>query len=460
MIFLVHGECLKNLKELDDNSVDALITDPPAGISFMNKAWDDDKGGRNEWINWMSEIMTECLRVIKPGSHGLIWAIPRTSHWTATALENAGFEVRDVVTHLFSTGFPKSLNISKAIDKEFGIEREPKPLVEFNGRIHKPTQLNSTFNPNIKQSFPISENSCNEAKKYDGWGTGLKPASEHWILVRKPLTEKTIAKNVLKYGTGGINIDACRVKFEQEDRENYEKKRHSFNNSISNKFFKMTSERYTAEEYIERSSLGRFPANLVLSHNQDCECIGTKEVKTKATTTSSNHTGLFDFGGGEKVPNLYLNENGKETVSDYKCTEGCAVKALDEQSGILKSGNLKAGSKGGFHIFKTHSKIITKDFKASEGGASRFFYCSKASKTDKGEDNSHPTPKNTKLMEYLIKLIAPENGIVLDPFMGSGSTAIACINLKKEFIGIEKELEYFNISKKRAENLSEDIYCF
>src|SRR5216684_1134608 len=123
MLKLVQGDCLQVLKTLDSDSIDALVTDPPAGISFMGKAWDSNKGGREQWISWLSEVMGEVIRVLKPGAHGLVWALPRTSHWTATALENAGFEIRDVVTHLFGTGFPKSLDVAKAIDKAAGAER-------------------------------------------------------------------------------------------------------------------------------------------------------------------------------------------------------------------------------------------------------------------------------------------------------------------------------------------------
>src|SRR5690606_35929677 len=129
---LKHGDCLTLLKSLDSSSIDSLVTDPPAGISFMGKEWDDDKGGRKQWIAWMTEVMAECLRVLKPGAHGLVWARRRTSHWPATALEDAGFEVRDVVTHLFGTGFPKSMDISKAIDKAAGAEREQGEL-KFKG---------------------------------------------------------------------------------------------------------------------------------------------------------------------------------------------------------------------------------------------------------------------------------------------------------------------------------------
>ena len=156
---LIYGDCQHKLKDFADDSFDALITDPPAGISFMAKHWDKDKGGRVHWIAWMQSVMQDCLRVLKPGAHGLVWALPRTSHWTATALENARFEIRDSMVHIFGSGFPKSLNLR------------------------------------------------------EGKGTALKPAHENWILVRKPLGEKTVARNVLEHGTGALNIDASRISF-------------------------------------------------------------------------------------------------------------------------------------------------------------------------------------------------------------------------------------------------------
>lgn len=338
---IINGDCLEELKKIPENSIDSLITDPPAGISFMGKEWDGDRGGREHWIAWMTEVMKECHRVLKPGAHGLVWAIPRTSHWTATALENAGFEVRDVVTHIFGTGFPKSLNIG------------------------------------------------------EGRGTALKPASEHWILVRKPIEEKTVAANVLKYGTGGLNIDGSRIpgvigpdrslgKPRRTDNDKYGK-----SNPIIN----------------PQSPLGRFPANLVLSCSPYC--------------TEDQH--------------------------DIECV----IKELDEQSGILKTHGGGIGEYKGKGFF-AGGRVSVNNQPKDSGGASRFFYCAKASKSDKGSDNSHPTVKSTKLMEYLIKLITPPGGTVLDPFMGSGSTGVASKKLGFNFVGIEKNEAYFEISQKRV----------
>lgn len=250
--FLLHGDCLEILKDTDSDSIDSLVTDPPAGISFMGKAWDDDKGGRKQWVAWMTQVMAECLRVLKPGAHGLVWALPRTSHWTATALEDAGFEIRDVVVHLFGQGFPKSLDISKAIDKAAGAERE------VVGKSNRHTSNGQQFADGAS-GFKGSDNcfitapATDAAKQWAGWGTALKPASEHWILIRKPCSEKTVAANVQKWGTGGINIDASRIAAGVDHAKNCD--RPSVKSHWGN------SEKATA---VQASPLGRFPANLIL----------------------------------------------------------------------------------------------------------------------------------------------------------------------------------------------------
>ncbi len=187
---LLKGDCLVEMKALESNSIDALITDPPAGIAFMNKEWDKDKGGRNQWIAWFEEIMEECYRVLKPGAHGLVWALPRTSHWTATALENAGFEVRDVVNHIFGSGFPKSLDVSKAIDKAAGAKREVIGVDPQAARRNKTVSKFASTYGEIKDtdSCPVTAPATPEAKQWEGFGTALKPSVEIWLLVAKPFT--------------------------------------------------------------------------------------------------------------------------------------------------------------------------------------------------------------------------------------------------------------------------------
>ena len=222
---VIQGDCLEVMKDIPDNSVDSIVTDPPAGISFMGKSWDTDRGGRDSWIKWMSEVATECKRVLKPGGHAFVWTIPRTSHWTATAWENAGFEIRDVVAHIFGSGFPKSLNIGKAVDKMQGNEREvvfKNPYAD--GHIRKATGNISDANDNVKflSEYKLENGLRKETKgtsEWEGWGTALKPAVEPIVVARKPLSEKNVALNVLKWGTGGINIDECRIGYSSEQEK-------------------------------------------------------------------------------------------------------------------------------------------------------------------------------------------------------------------------------------------------
>ena len=200
------------LPGLDEGTLDAMVTDPPAGISFMGKAWDQAPGGRDGWVEAMVYIFKECLTALRPGAHAFVWALPRTSHWTATALENAGFEVRDIITHIFGTGFPKSLDIGKAIDKAAGAEREVVGVSSHYCAGRNVDNFGVAGDGVTEQrDRSITAPATDAARQWDGWGTGLKPAAEHWILCRKPLSEKTVASNVLRHGTGGINIEASRV---------------------------------------------------------------------------------------------------------------------------------------------------------------------------------------------------------------------------------------------------------
>jgi DNA modification methylase len=233
-INLFHGDCLEVMATMEDNSIDSIVCDPPAGISFMGKKWDGDKGGRNAWIAWMASIAAECLRVLKPGGHAFVWALPRTSHWTATAWEDAGFEVRDRVAHVFGSGFPKSLDVSKAIDKAAGATREvigPDPEA---ARRNKTTSKFGSIYGEIDdaESVPLTAPATAEAAQWDGWGTALKPAMEDWWLFRKPLAERTVAANVLRWGTGAINVDKCRVRPEVQQPADGAYTRLSFPDSV------------------------------------------------------------------------------------------------------------------------------------------------------------------------------------------------------------------------------------
>lgn len=370
-----NNDCLEVLKDLPDAVVDSVVTDPPAGIAFMGKEWDEDKGGRDQWVAWLASVMRECLRVLKPGGHALVWALPRTSHWTATAVEDAGFEIRDVITHHFGTGFPKSLDVSKAIDKAAGAERaaalptEPMGTKGEFGEVSKNVRCAVCKLPRVggnpcRCPRPDREAVSEDAKRWQGWGTALKPASEHWILARKPLIG-TVAANVLEHGTGGINIDGCRIATEARPlREHTGRSGAIYGSGLE------------GSRAVGETTQGRFPANLILSHADAC------------------------------VP----GEGG--------CDESCPIWELDGQS----------------------------------TGASCFFYVAKPAASEKGVDgekNPHPTVKPVALMDYLIRLVTPPGGVVLDPFCGSGTTGVAAVKGGWNFVGMEREAEFAAFAEKR-----------
>ena len=388
-INLILGDCLETLRSLPGNSIDSIVTDPPYGISFMGKKWDYEVPS--------VEVFKEMLRVLKPGGHMLCACGTRTQHRMAVNIEDAGFEIRDVVTWLYGSGFPKSMDISKAIDKQSGItewkETVPNPAARPGNGVDALTSTG--WAKPQRPPKPVVETV--EAKQWQGWGTALKPACEFWTLARKPLSEKTVAENVLKYGTGAVNIDGSRIETNENlsggaySGEQRESSRNSFGNGVGGGVIKNG----IAKEFVQPQ--GRWPANLMLDEE--------------------------------------------------------AAEALDEQSGILKSGASKSTyiqkeSENTCLSGKNYQRQM-QDRAADSGGASRFFYVAKASKSDRGPGNIHPTVKPIKLMQYLVKMITPPGGVVLDPYMGSGSTGVAAIKEGFQFTGIEREESYYEICKAR-----------
>jgi site-specific DNA-methyltransferase (adenine-specific) len=388
---LLLGDCLDKLKELDDNSVDSIVTDPPYGLAFMGKHWDYDVPSQQIW--------EECMRVLKPGGHILSFAGSRTYHRMAVRIEDAGFEIRDQIMWVYGSGFPKSMNIGIQVDKKLGNLRETVGE-KVRGDVEKAKENGAGYladpaNRNNTKQFGYGTHTITKGNSdWEGWGTALKPAHEPIVMARKPLSEKTVGNNVLEWGVGGINIDGCRIGTD-ETITNHSR---SAESAISKGKYGDSSEQETYQT--EGQLLGRFPANII-----------------------------FDEEAG---------------------------KLLDEQSGISKSAKVKndkgayaGGSNTGFMRGVSNSTNQYDD----RGGASRFFYCPKTSKAERNEgtDNNHPTVKPTDLMAYLIRLVTPKGGIVLDPFMGSGSTGKAAVREGMEFIGIERENEYFEIAKSRIE---------
>ncbi|MCP4244096.1 MAG: site-specific DNA-methyltransferase [bacterium] len=408
-----------------------MVTDPPAGIGFMGREWDKDKGGREQWIDWLAAIMVEARRVLKPGSHALVWALPRTSHWTALALERAGFELRDSLHHVFGTGFPKSLDISKAINREAGAEREviSEYATGWSETLGGRGALGGISAPDVRtKSAPATP----EAQRWDGWGTALKPAHEVWWLARVPIEAGSIARQVLETGTGAVNVSGCRVGSEGGTRSGRAKEPSAgaYGDGLNG-------------GGAEPIAAGRWPPNFLLSHSPDC---------------------------GES------------------CAEGCPVAELDRQSGERKSGSRAAGTfapvgyqgsqpspmpaiRGDsgtgsrfFPIFRYSAKPSTAEKSAglehraklkggeatgrAEGSAALSSPRTGAGRTGKAR-NPHPTAKGLDLMAWLVRLVTPPEGVVLDPFLGSGTTGCAAVREGMSFVGCDLSPEYVEVSRDR-----------
>ena len=418
------GDAIEVLKSLPDNSVDALITDPPAGISFMGKAFDHDRGGMIPWVNWLSEIMSESLRVMKPGAIGLVWSIPRTCGWTQLALELAGFRVIDSIAILNGSGFPKGADISKQIDKLHDCDRE---IVGANPNTKGRTTRQSA---GIKNSISGCSDRGNphitapnhpDAVKWDGWKSAqLKPSHEDWFIVQKPV-EGTIARNILKWGVGGVHIEACRIEH-NEPLKTTNRKAPKFSGRC------MATDSYSVSmksgNVASASQSGRYPANTILVCSPECE----GETHARSCPVS-----ILGEQGGER-PTGSVNGIKKER-SSFSCN-GFAEKSRD-------TGYFAEASTG----------TAARYFKQLPHDPETFHYFTKASQKDRSCDgaveNTHPTVKNRSLMRYFCKLITPPGGVVLDPFGGSGSTAIGAIEEGFNYLLIEKEAEYHAIAISR-----------
>ena len=372
-----HGDCREVMATLDAASVDAVVCDPPYGLSFMGKGWDHGVPGEEFW--------TEALRVAKPGAHLLAFGGTRTYHRLACAIEDAGWEIRDCVMWVYGSGFPKSHDVSKAIDKAAGAEREVVGTIpdRWTG---KSTVLNFATDRPQSEVCVTGSPATDAARQWSGWGTALKPAWEPIIVARKPLCG-TVAENVLTHGTGGINVDGCRVGTEPGDYN------HPGNTGIDDNTNVYGT--FKHKNQMPPSPLGRWPANVI--HD------GSDEV-----------VGLFPQQQSGANPTRRGSQKFRTAYGEF-------------------AGNDECVSHRG----------------ADSGSAARFFYCAKASKADRSADNPHPTVKPTALMRYLCRLVSPPGGTVLDPFTGSGSTGKAAVLEGFDFVGIEREVEYVEIARAR-----------
>jgi DNA modification methylase len=450
---IIEGDCVEAMRAMPAGSVDAVVCDPPYGLEFMGREWDrlgatteefrealdangdvDYHGKGNAPFGggrrrvrygtsaramqaWHEAWALEALRVLKPGGHLLAFGGTRTYHRLTCAIEDAGFEIRDCLAWLYGSGFPKSLDVSKAIDKGAGAEREvvgrksdPRyaspataasgsPLGNISPRVNAPT--------NYERAGNLTAPATPDAEYWQGWGTALKPAHEPIVLARKPLTG-TVAGNVLAHGTGALNVDGCRIDFRghADEAESKGKNRHGdFDSAPRNDGTAgiYGADLRTGDERGNYDPSGRWPANVILDPE--------------------------------------------------------AAALLDEQTGDMRDGT----AVGGLHSASGSNAIYARMQRidgagdhgyGGSGGASRFFYCPKADTTERntglhGQRNSHPTVKPVALMRWLCRLITPPGGTILDPFTGSGTTGIAALREGFAFIGIEREPEYASIARAR-----------
>jgi site-specific DNA-methyltransferase (adenine-specific) len=424
MSFELHlGNCLDILATMPDNSVDAIVTDPPYGLAFMGKKWDYDVPSE--------EIWRECLRVLKPGGHLLAFAGTRTQHRMAVRIEDAGFEIRDMIAWVYGSGFPKSHDISKAIDKAAGVERTEVIGTKLGlpGMAKDGSNQRSGFDAAFGGdacgllSTDITAPATLAAKQWQGWGTALKPALEPITVARKPFTG-TVAANVLQWGTGGVNVDGCRV----EGNVTTWPAIRTNNRNNANAYGTYASQETTGTP----STLGRFPANLI--HDGSDEVVGMfPETKTGKPTLGSQPTTGEVFGAYAQRSTVGGVDSGSAARFFY-CAKA-SKRDRDEGCEGMEAQNLRYGDGRG----RSHEMYNT----TSDN---------RPTPTNPARTNHHPTVKPTDLMRYLCRLVTPPNGTVLDPFMGSGSTGKAAILEGFQFIGIDMTPEYVDIARARIEH--------
>lgn len=378
---VVHGDSLEYLKQLPDNSIDSVVTDPPYGISFMSKGWDTFNGNK-QYAEWVERWARECLRVLKPGGHLLAFSGTRTYHALAWGVESAGFEIRDMIEWLYLSGFPKSMDVGKQFDKMAGVERE------VVGHSMSGRRKQSTWNPDGKNSgvfrpnddgYDVTAPATPLAKQWDGWGTALKPAHEPIVMARKPLNG-TVCANVEQHGTGAINVDGCRIGATDDLKS--QKARASSKSTCYGE--------YGTDAVYTPNDAGRFPANCITTNDDEWYSkyfnVTPQEISKKASKKDRNST----WAGGSITATERVTTDGRKKPIDNPFNRGETLR-----------------------------------------------------------QNHHPTVKPVALMEWLVTLVTPPGGTVLDPFAGSGTTLVAAKRLGLGYIGIERDEEYSDIIRQR-----------
>jgi DNA modification methylase len=522
---IINGNSAEILKTYPDNSFDCVVTDPPYGISFLGKAWDHNTGDR--------EVYEQCLRVLKPGGHLLAFSAARTYHHLAMTVETVGFEIRDQIMWIYGSGFPKSQDVGRQIQKSLGVKET------VSNPNHRTKDGDSLYESGHQKTEIKGDVVCTDtlAQQWSGWGTQLKPAHEPIVMARKPVIG-SIRENVLEYGTGAINIDATRVTY--GDNENISTAPRKAGIGIK-KFSKgdeygveTTNDELKADGFITQASeLGRFPANVI--HDGSDEVVSLFPHSTSGARKSTHKLKGLDTGEQRAVfgDDAISGKYNVQPFTDAQADEGSAARffyspkpdgrfpanvIMDDEAGKIldeqapKVGNLFSGKRTKSSTTGSGHSLVKEKHEGEDngvfdglGGASRFFYCPKVSRkerhigfdpnsqgviidsevfgktpvcldcgktrngstkhdgcdpenigfqerrTERSSDvgNNHPTVKPIELMKYLIKLVTPPNGHILDPFNGSGSTGCAAVELGFDYTGIELDPNYVEIATKR-----------
>ena len=438
---LYHGDCLEQMRALDAESVDAIVTDPPYGLSFMGRHWDYDVPSVEVW--------REALRVLKPGGHLLSFSSARTYHRMVVAIEDAGFEVRDQIMWVYGSGFPKSLDVSKALDRMAGAERDVVGVTRKSISSMAPGEGNFSDDAyQWKSEFPRTAPATEAAQRWAGWGTALKPAHEPICLARKPLIG-TVADNVLAHGTGALNVDGCRIPAggdslkggdcngSQNHTDGWDRPWRSDPEKVAEHSAKRLANAAHAEQ------AGRWPANLI--HD------GSDEV-----------VGLFPESGGSGPARAL--KRGKRDGDDW---------GMADQPGQLRDAGTGSAARF-FYTAKAHAsdrdeglaaaqdRILARSCQAQAEAARGHVVASSDGAFNKARirKNHHPTVKPTDLMRYLCRLITPPGGLILDPYMGSGSTGKGAVLEGFRFVGIEREADYLDIAAARIRHAQQQPDLF
>ena len=449
-MLLLNGDCIEEMQKLIDDGVqvDSVVTDPPyhltsivkrfgkedsapaqfgtdgayarASKGFMGKEWD---GGD---IAFRPETWELALKLLKPGGHLLAFSASRNYHRMAVAIEDAGFEIRDQMMWLYGSGFPKSQNMGKAVDKSLGVERQV--VGKINGMGYTKSNVEHGAQTRTHTTFDkfSDEPVTSKAKEWEGWGTALKPAHEPIVMARKPLSEKSIVANVLKHGTGAINIDGCRVEGNDakypDTNPDFRDQGKKSKEAIG--IDKLSFGQVQNAERTEKSDdtpQGRFPANVM--HDGSDVIVNQFPEGAKGSTAPRKRDTVGMFGMPNDATSEYADE-GSAARFFY-----CPKTSKSERHSNLDDHETSVGVNG--------NKWTDQDYRKGD------------TKPTTERKNTHPTVKPVELMKYLCRLVTPKGGTVLDPFMGSGSTGMAAKDEGFDFIGIEKEKEYFEICESR-----------